>query len=96
MHDSSGPDLRGAQGARAPGPPPTRGPPPSPSYFIFGSIDTHNSCVYTTYASLTKRINFFHILMQAACTTISYAYGWAPGPPPAKSGPVTRTENTLV
>ena len=39
----AGPDLRGAQGARAPGPPPTRGPPPNPSYFIFGSIDTHKS-----------------------------------------------------
>jgi len=22
-------------------------------------------------------------------SSVSYAYGWAPGPPPAKSGPVT-------
>jgi len=31
----------GGQGARAPGPPPREGPPPNPSYFISGSIDTH-------------------------------------------------------
>ena len=64
---SPGPDLRGGgQRARASGPPPTRGPSPNPSYFIFGSIDTPNSCVYTTYASLTPRIIFFHTLIQAA------------------------------
>ena len=45
LASTSGPDLRGAprgaQGARAPGPPPREGPPPKPSHFISGSVDTH-------------------------------------------------------
>jgi len=58
-------------GGKGPGPqaPHQQGAPTKP-YFIFGSIDTHNSCVYTTYESLTPRI-FFHILMQAVCTMYS-------------------------
>ena len=67
----AGPDLRGA---RAPG------PPPNPSHFIFGSIDTHNSCVYTTYASMTPRIIFFPYFntgcMYYHCTV------WVKNPPP--------------
>jgi len=31
---ATGPDLRGAQGARAPGPPPTEGPPPNLSFYF--------------------------------------------------------------
>jgi len=31
---AAGPDLRGAQGAWASGPPPTEGPPPNPSYYF--------------------------------------------------------------
>jgi len=35
----AGPDLRG--GPVGPSPPTNRGSPPNPSYFIYGSIDTH-------------------------------------------------------
>jgi len=70
---AAGPDLTGGAGSPGPRPPTNKGPPPNPSYFIFGSIDTHNSCVYATYASMMPRINFFHILIQAVYILLLYS-----------------------
>jgi len=59
--EDAGPDLRGAQVARAPGPHQQRAPSKT-FIFYFGAIDT--LCVYTTYVLLKSR-TFFRILTQA-------------------------------
>ena len=63
----------GWAGGPGPRPPTNKGPPPNPSYFIFGSIDADSSCLYTstTYASLTPRINLLPYF-NASCMYYMY------------------------
>jgi len=75
--------FKGGPGDPGPRPPTNKGPPPNPSYFIFGSIDTHNSCVYTTYASMTPRINFFPYL-NTGCIYTTTVQCESKNPPPLK------------
>jgi len=63
----TGPDLRGGSGGPGPRPPTTEGPPPNPSYFISGSIDTH---IVTIYALLTSWI--FFVFYCIITTTVEY------------------------